>query len=210
MSLQLLTIQHWLRKHATYRPDHPAIIFEDKRLTYKQLYEEVNRLSNALIAVGIGKGDKVATLLSNSLELWETYWACAAIGAIAVPLSPMLRGDGLFNLLDNSDTKLIITCQLLTEHIDVVRKKLKNIPPENFWITDTVEDGFRNYHSQKQNQSTEAPVVNNVSGDDPYNIIYSSGTTGLPTGIVISHAVRALYGSLFANAYRITPENDRS
>ncbi len=207
MSLQLLTIQRWLKKHSRYRPNHPAIIFEDKRLNYKQLYDEVNRLSNALMAAGIGKGDKVATLLSNSLELWETYWACAAIGAVAVPLSPLLRGQGLFNLLENSNTKLVITSQNLTEHIDVVRKKLKNIPPKNFWVTDTNEDGYMHYHIQKQKQPATPPEVDEVSGDDPYNIIYSSGTTGLPKGIVISHAVRALYGSLFANAYRMTPES---
>ncbi|MES2775361.1 MAG: class I adenylate-forming enzyme family protein [Bacteroidota bacterium] len=207
MSLQLLTIQYWLKKHAIYRPNHPAIIFEDKRLNYKQLYEEVNRLSHTFMASGIGKGDKVATLLSNSLELWETYWACAAIGAVAVPLSPLLRGQGLFNLLDNSDTKLVITSQNLTEHIDTVRKQLKKIPAENFWVIDTVEDGYLDYHTQKQNQPTTPPVVAEVKGDDPYNVIYSSGTTGMPKGIVISHAVRALYGSLFANAYRMTPES---
>ena len=207
MSLQLLTIQHWLKKHATYRANHPAIIFEDKRVSYKQLYEEVNRLSNAFIAAGIGKGDKIATLLSNSLELWETYWACAAIGAVAVPLSPLLRGQGLFNLLNNSDTKLIITSYNLTEHIDVVRKKLTHISPGNFWIIDAKEDGYKNYHTQKQKYHIIPATVTDVEGDDPYNIIYSSGTTGLPKGIVISHAVRALYGSLFANAFRMTPES---
>lgn len=207
MPLQLLTIQHWLKKHATYRPNHPAIIFEDKILTYRQLYEEVNRLSNAFMAAGIGKGDKVATLLSNALELWETYWACAAIGAVAVPLSPLLRGQGLFNLLDNSDTKLVITSHDLTQHIDAVRTELNKISSENFWVTDKNEAGYKNYHTQKQQQSTFAPVVEEVTGTDAYNIIYSSGTTGLPKGIVISHAVRALYGSLFANAYRMTPES---
>ena len=207
MSLQLLTIQHWLKKHAVYRPQHPALIFDDKRLSYKELYKEVNRLSNAFIAAGICKGDKVATLLSNSIELWETYWACAAIGAVAVPLSPSLRGDGLYNLLDNADTKLVITSQNLTEHLDVVRKKLSNIPAQNFWVIDTEEDGYQNYHTQKQYQLSTPPVEADVTGDDVYNIIYSSGTTGLPKGIVITHAVRSLYGSLFANAFRMTPES---
>ena len=207
MSLQFLTIQHWLKKHAAYRPNHPAIIFEDKSLSYKQLFQEVNQLSNALMAAGICKGDKVATLLSNSLELYETYWACAAIGAVAVPLSPLLRGDGLFNLLDNSDTKLVITSQNLTGPLDVVRKKLKNVPAQNFWVIDAAEEGYQNYHTQKQNQLSTPPSVTDVTGDDTYNIIYSSGTTGLPKGIVISHAVRALYGSLFANAFRMTPES---
>lgn len=207
MSLQLLTIQYWLKKHATYRPNHPAIIFEQKRLTYKELYEEVNRLSNAFIAAGIGKGDKVATLLSNSLELWEIYWACANIGAVAVPLSPLLRGQGLFNLLDNSDSRLIITSFDLTEHLGAVKSDLKKIPSNNFWVTDANEAGYQNYHDQKQQQTSDAPSADEVTGTDPYNIIYSSGTTGLPKGIVISHAVRALYGSLFSNAYRMTPES---
>ncbi|WP_276501394.1 class I adenylate-forming enzyme family protein [Terrimonas pollutisoli] len=207
MSLQLLTIQYWLKKHATYRSQHTAIVFEDKRLSYRQLYEEVNRLSNAFIAAGIGKGDKVATLLSNSLELLEIYWTCAAIGAVAVPLSPLLRGQGLFNLLDNSDTKLLITSHELVPHVDEIKLELKKIPAGNYWVTDTDVKGYQNYHWQKQQQTDEPPAVEEVKGDDPYNIIYSSGTTGLPKGIVISHAVRALYGSLFANAYRMTPES---
>ncbi len=207
MSLQLLTIQGWLKKHATYRPNHPAVIFEEKRLTYKELYDEVNRLSNAFIAAGIGKGDKVATLLSNSLELWEIYWACANIGAVAVPLSPLLRAQGLFNLVENSDSRLVITSYDLTKHLDAIKNNLKKIPSNNFWVTDNNEEGYQNYHALKQQQSTDAPSADEVSGTDPYNIIYSSGTTGLPKGIVISHAVRALYGSLFANAYRMTPES---
>ncbi|MDD5581091.1 MAG: class I adenylate-forming enzyme family protein [Methylobacter sp.] len=207
MSLQCLTLQYWLRNHALYRPHHTAIVFEDKRLTYKELYEEVNRLSHALIAAGIGKGDKVATLLPNSLELWEIYWACANTGAVSVPLSPLLRGQGLFNLLDNSDTKLVITRHDLTEHVDAVRAELKTIPSRNFWVTDSHKKAYQNYHDQKKQQTITAPAVEEVTGSDPYNIIYSSGTTGLPKGIVLSHAVRALYGSLFANAFRMTPES---
>ncbi len=207
MSLGLLTIQYWLKKHAVYRPGHTAIVFENRRLTYKELYEEVNRLSNAFTEAGIGKGDKVATLLSNSLELWEIYWACAAIGAVAVPLSPLLRGQGLFNLLDNSDTKLVITSHDLVEHINAVKKELNNIPVLNYWVTDGKAAGYQQYQQQKNEHSPVPPATITVTGDDPYNIIYSSGTTGMPKGIVISHAVRALYGSLFANAYRMTPES---
>ncbi len=207
MSLQLLTIQHWLKKHATYRANHTAIVFKEKRLSYGQLYEEVNRLSNAFIAAGIGKGDKVATLLSNSLELYETYWACAAIGAVAVPLSPLLRGNSLSGLLDNADTKLLISSRDLVEHISTVKNDLPKISLEHFWLTDADVTGYKNYHEQKRNQQPTAPQVEDVPGDDPYNIIYSSGTTGTPKGIVISHAVRSLYGSLFANAYRMTPES---
>ena len=207
MSLQYLTIQHWLERHAKYRPDHLAFVYKDHRLTYAELYGEVNRLSHALLAAGIKKGDKVATLLPNCQELWEIYWACAAIGAVAVPLSPLLRGQGLYNLLDNSDTALVITCRELVPYLDTVKNDLVKIRPGNFWITNGAAHGYQEYHRCKEAQPVTAPEVEEVKGDDPYNIIYSSGTTGLPKGIVISHAVRALYGSLFANAYRMTPES---
>ena len=207
MSLQLLTIQHWLKRHARYRPGHTALVFEDKRISYLELYQEVSRLGNALIRAGIGKGDKVTTLLPNSIELWEVYWACAAIGAVAVPLSPLLRGQGLFNLLDNSDTKLLITHSGMTGYLEPVRESLHKLSRDHYWLTDGNVAGYKEYHLQKQAEAEVLPPVADVTGEDPYNIIYSSGTTGLPKGIVISHAVRALYGSLFANAYRMTPES---
>ena len=105
MSLQYLTIQYWLKRHATYRPHHIAFIYGEERLTFSSLYKEVTQLSNAFIKNGIKKGDKVATILSNCKELYETYWACAAMGAVCVPVSPLMRGEGLKNLLKNSDTK---------------------------------------------------------------------------------------------------------
>ena len=208
MSVQLLTIQYWLKKHATYRPNHIALVFEEKKITYKALYESVNQLSHAFINSGIKKGDKIVTILSNSIALYETYWACATIGAIAVPLSPLLREQGLINLLNNSDTKLVITSKDFSHHLNQVKNKLEQIPSNNYWIIDIENDAsFQNFHQQKHRQPISFPEVEDLVGDDIYNIIYSSGTTGLPKGIVISHAVRALYGSLFSNAYRITPES---
>ena len=206
MFLHLLTIQNWLQHHSTYRGDHLAIVSENKRLTYRQLHEEVSMLANAFTQAGICKGDKVATLLHNTLELYETYWACAAIGAVAVPLSPLLRGQGLFNLLDNADTKLVITCSELIEHVDQIKKTLK-ISSSNFWVIDHASESYQSYHSKKANASVQLKNIEPVNGSDPYNLIYSSGTTGLPKGILISHAVRSLYGSLFANAFRMTPES---
>ncbi len=84
-----------LPRHARYRPHHTAVIFGDQRLSYAELHVRVNRWANALLALGVGKGDKVATILPNCLEQYETYWATAAIGAVVVPLSPLLRGTGL-------------------------------------------------------------------------------------------------------------------
>lgn len=205
MSLQYLTIQHWLKRHATYRPDHLAFIYGNERLTYLELYSEVTQLSNAFIANGIKRGDKVATILTNCKELYETYWACAAMGAVCVPVSPLMRGDGLKNMLENSDTKLVITYVEFAENF--ISDDLK-ISKANCWITNTdSSDAYQSYYRKKKEASKAIYPVEEITGDEPYNIIYSSGTTGSPKGIVISHAVRALYGTLFANAYRMSPES---
>lgn len=206
MLLDQLTIQYWLRKHAQYRPDHTALVFEDQRFSYAELNARVNRLCHALAGAGVQKGDKVATLLGNSVELWEIYWACAVLGAVAVPLSPLLRGNGLINLVDNADVKVLITYSGLVSVVNDMRSRIP-MQAQHCWLIDQEVPEYTYYHRVISNQPDIPIPVEDVTGSDPYNIIYSSGTTGLPKGIVISHAVRSLYGSLFANAYRMTPES---
>src|SRR6185503_20086699 len=99
-----MNIGSLLPRHAQYRPNHTALVFEGRRLTFLELNRRVNQLANALQRLGVKKGDKVATILPNCLDLLESYWAIVKIGAVIVPLSQLLRGKGLLNLLRDSDT----------------------------------------------------------------------------------------------------------
>ncbi|HFB52650.1 MAG TPA: AMP-dependent synthetase, partial [Anaerolineae bacterium] len=203
-----MNISKLLNHHAQYRPDHIAVIFEDTRLTYREFNARVNKLANALLGIGIGKGSKVATILGNSLELLEIYWAAAKIGAVAVPLSPMMRGKGLITLLTDSDTEIVFTDATFAPHLDAVRAELTAIPADRYFLADDAGlPGYRNYHDLTASASDANPAGIEISGDDPYNIMYSSGTTGLPKGIVLSHFVRAQYCTLYSIAYRMTPES---
>lgn len=203
-----LTIQHWLTRHAKYKAQKTAIICGKQQQTFSELNANVNQLVRALQQAGVCKGDKVATILPNCIELWEIYWACAKMGAVAVPLSPLLRGTGLANLVTNADTKVVITNRETAGYVTEIKNSISVVAADNYWLTnDSGTSGYQSYHALKAAQSSLEPDVETVTGSDPYNIIYSSGTTGLPKGIVISHAVRALYGSLFANSYRMTPES---
>ncbi len=199
-----LIISQLLTRNARYRPDHLAFVFNDQRLTYRQFNASVNQLCHALGRIGIGKGSKVSTLLPNSFELYEVYWACAKIGAVCVPNSPMLRGNGLVSLLNDADTDLVISNSSLKPYIDEIKAQLHCA---HFWLTDVQAEGYQSYHQQKKNEPVSEPPLADIAPDDPYNIMYSSGTTGLPKGIVLSHQVRALYGTLFANYFRMTPES---
>ena len=136
-----------LTRHALYRPDHLAVVFRDQRLTYREFNRRVNRIANALLEAGVRKGEKVATILPNCLELLEVYWAVAKTGAVVVPLSPLLRGRGLTSLLNDSDSAMVITHRDLVEHLDPLKPDLPNIPPGNYVLTDSADTpGYRFYY----------------------------------------------------------------
>ena len=94
--------------HARYRPDHVALICGEHRLTFAELDDRVNRLANALLSLGLRKGDKLALVLPNCVELLYAYRAAALLGIVAVPLSPLLRGPGLISLLKDSDSLAVM------------------------------------------------------------------------------------------------------
>ncbi len=194
--------------HARYRPDHLAFVFEDQRLTWLELNKSINRLANALLELGIQKGDKVATILPNCLELFETYWAVTKIGAVVVPSSTLLLQEGMKTLLQNSDSVLLITNSSFVEPINAIKPELPAIADNRYLLIDSSDaPGYQDYHALKAGASDLEPEGIRIDRDDPFNIMYSSGTTGLPKGIVHTHFIRAMYATIFASSYRMTPES---
>jgi len=117
-------------RHARYRPHHTAVIVAARgkgereiRLTWRELDSYLNRWANALASLGVVRGDRVATVLANSLELLATYWACAKIGAVAVPLSPLLTASGLASLLADAAPRVIVGSSDQLAMLDEVRRK---------------------------------------------------------------------------------------
>jgi acyl-CoA synthetase (AMP-forming)/AMP-acid ligase II len=197
-----------LPRHARYRPDHTAIVFGGDRFTFQEFNRRVNRLANALLNLGVSKGDKIATILPNCLELLEVYWAIAKIGAVVVPLSTLTRGKGLVNLLGDSDVTTVVTNLDFVPEVDAIKDDVPGIEGDRYLVTgETAVKGYQSYNELTAAASEENPPGIEITDDDLYNIIYSSGTTGQPKGIVHTHYIRAMYCTLFASAYRIQPES---
>ena len=124
----MLNVGSLLPWHARHRPNHLAVICGEERLTFAQLEESVNRLANALLALGLRKGDKLALVLPNCIELLYAYRAAALLGIVVVPLSPLLRGTGLISLLRDSESIAVIASPAMIEALDEARRELPDIP----------------------------------------------------------------------------------
>ena len=203
-----MNIGSLLPHHARYRPNHTAVMFEDCSLTFREFNRRVNRLANALLSLGLKKGDKIATILPNCLPLLETYWAVAKIGLVVVPLSPLLREKALATLIQDSDTGTVIASPEFAGALTAIKPDLPNVADGRFIITGSSRiPGFQSYDELTLEAIDAEPPITEIADSDPYNIIYSSGTTGAPKGIVHTHSIRAWYCVQFASTFRIHPES---
>ncbi|MGB7990775.1 MAG: AMP-binding protein [Candidatus Methylophosphatis roskildensis] len=199
--LQLATL---IEHHARFRPQEVALVFEDERLTWQAFFDRVDRCARLLHAIGVRKGDRVATLLPNCRELLEIYWAVPSIGAVLVPLSPLLMPAGLASLIRDSGACCLFTQRSMTPLLDQIRAEVPGLAPERVLLIDGDFGDYRGYGPSAGD--AERPAVA-VSQNDLFNIMYTSGTTGLPKGIMHTHFVRSMYCTLFASAWRMTPES---
>ena len=194
--------------HARYRPDHLAVVCGDERLSFAELESRVNRLANALSRLGLRKGDKLALVLSNCPELLYAYRAAAMLGVVTVPLSPLLRGAGLVSLLRDSESGAVIASHSMADALDEARAELPLIADENYVLVgDSEKPGYRSYADLVAASPDSPPPSVEIDGSDVYNIVYSSGTTGSPKGIIHTQTIRAAYCTMFAGSFRFTPES---
>jgi acyl-CoA synthetase (AMP-forming)/AMP-acid ligase II len=203
--------------HARYRPHHTAVVVPGRSpgdrevsLDWREFNGYVNRWANALAGLGVSRGNGVATVLGNSLELLATYWACAKLGAVAVPLSPLLTATGLLSLLDAAKPRVIVASSDQLAMVEEVRSQLENRLAAEWVLIDAAVDdeaaGYRAFGLLHADASDAEPEAH-VEAGDLLTLMYTSGTTGLPKGIQHTHFIRAMYATTMANAWRMTPES---
>lgn len=192
----MFTMGEALATNARRYRDKTALIFGDLRLSYGDLDRRVNQTAHVLQGLGVGKGDHVALMLPNSIAMAECYFACARLGAVAVPLNLRLAPPELVYVLEHSDSRcLVADGQLLEE------ARSRGMPlPKGIRTVLRVGDGpdlFPEYGALQASAPDEDPGVA-VEDEDPWVLVYTSGTTGRPKGAIRSHRSNLMIALLLA------------
>jgi fatty-acyl-CoA synthase len=185
-SYQLGGIGDWLRHHARHRAAHPAIIFNEKSYSYLEFNTRINQTASALSGLGVKKGDRVALLLLNSNAFLETLFACAKLGAIAVPINFRLSPAEINFILNDAGAEILLYHPVFKELFEPVR--METAVRHAIAVTAAGEDtgSDLNYEDLlRENDATEPDAE--VMQHDPLMMMYTSGTTGRPKGALISH-----------------------
>lgn len=165
--------------------DKLALKERDRALTFGQLNLRTNRLANALTSMGLKKGQKISCLLENSIEIVELYLAAAKTGIVLNPINFRLSPGDVEYIVNNSDAEAIIVHDEFAPCVDEVRKNLPNV--RNFVLVgEEMPPGYVNYESLLAESSDDEPRVE-VYPEDTWVLLYTSGTTGKPKGVVRSH-----------------------
>lgn len=173
-----------LTKSARLFPDKPAIIRGNQRITYAQLNVRVNRLANALRQLGLKQGANVAILQYNCAETYESLFACFKSGLAAVPINFRLHPKEFAFIIDHSESRAVILSPEFNDSILEVRER---IPRARHLITTGGALGeLLDYESLLGDAADEFSDVD-VSPDDLAWLFYTSGTTGMPKGAMLSH-----------------------
>jgi fatty-acyl-CoA synthase len=184
---ELLTLGQMLAVHARLLADRTGARDLDRVMTFRQWNERSCRLANALLGSGLAKGDRVAVLAYNCVEWAEIYAATAKAGLVAVPINFRLLGPEVRYIVENAEASALIVQDELVGVVDEVRADLP-VPAGNFvhFGERACPAGYRAYEDLISAASDGEPDQR-VSPADPWMLMYTSGTTGKPKGVIRSH-----------------------
>lgn len=199
---QFFSIPEMIAVHARCRPNSVAWQTAQQKVTWRSFDEMVNASANALIAAGVKKGQPVALLIDSSLWSWTQVFGVLRSGAVLTPLNTMLPPTGIAALLaDSRASHLIVSNAWAALAVETVGKAASSGIEPIVLSQDGSMGGSLDLTAQSAAARLTAPEVC-LQPQDPASIIYSSGTTGQPKGIIHTHSSRTDAAAILAAGFR--------
>ena len=182
-----LALGEKLKQNADEFPDKVAVIWEDKKVTYKELNDRAARLANALISLGLQPGENVGVMLRNIPEYLVVICGLIKAGLTHVPINWRFAAPEVEYVINNSKSKAIIFSDDFLDKIDPIKDNLPDLPKGNYlFYGDNPPEGMKKYEDLLANAKNSEPGIE-INDISPYFIGYTSGTTGRPKGAVTKH-----------------------
>ena len=193
-----------LRRDVRVYAKKTGLVDGERRFTYQQINERVNRLANALKNLGLKKGDKIAFMGGNCHQFVEAYFAVAKAGLVIVPINARLSAEEATYVVNHSDSVALI----YHKDVESVVAEMKGYIPhvKHIITTGKAHQDVLSYEDLLSNASDGDPNEK-VEPDDMMMIMYTSGATGLPKGVMASQRNIMANTNTMTLELRIVPED---
>ncbi|RIK08626.1 MAG: ATP-dependent acyl-CoA ligase [Acidobacteria bacterium] len=198
------TVGSVLAEKAQEIGDKPMIEFEGTRYSYSDSHFAANRIANCLSDLGVKKGSNTAVMLPNSPEFLFSWFGAATIGSPVVPVNTALKGEGLTHILNHSESEALIVHADYWPNVEAIKDSLPALK-RVISMGRAVDGQDGSVEDFLKSGSTDDPGVD-VSPADLMMVMYSSGTTGLPKGVVMPQG-QVMGGSLLLNFGGVRPDD---
>ena len=171
-------------RYARLIPNKEALVFENRRLTWKIFNDRINRLANWLLKMGCKKGDTVSALAQNCNQYYELYYAAFKTGMVNAPINYRLGPQEMLHLINFSQSEILFVGAEYFEYVEKNRDKFEHV--KTLVSFDGPQPGMEDYEAILGKSSPTEPGID-VDENDVAVISYTGGTTGLPKGPLLTH-----------------------
>ncbi|MDQ0268790.1 long-chain-fatty-acid--CoA ligase [Cytobacillus purgationiresistens] len=201
-----LILSQFLDRAVRLYGEKEAIYGDNKVLTYNQLNKRVNQLSHGLKSLNVNKGDRIAYLAPNSIEMLEGFYGVLQVGGIMVPLNIRLKPADYVFILNHSESKVLLVDQDLYQLIQPVKDQLTTVEKiiVHYKNDDTNETGYDAWLSSFSAEKYEREYLEE---DDVCSLLYTSGTTGNPKGVMLTHRNNYLHALSTMHHIRVNDQD---
>ncbi len=183
-------------RQASIRPDARALVYQGKTVLWGDFGRRIEQTANALIGLGLKPLDKVAILASSSPAYLEMFIGTLRAGGCVVPLSGMASAEQLEVMINDSDSRVLMISEKMRDLVNGFTDRLDGLLPDGLISVDFDNEGWTRFDDFIEGAPASDPGIE-IDPESGFNLIYSSGTTGVPKGILQSQGMRAFHVERF-------------